>query len=151
MIKIFVLSLFVFVISFASINAQIRRTPKERAQMLKDQLSLTDSQTTKIENIYIAADKKFQESSQGNFDRSKFRAIMDSTNIELKTLLNDKQKDAFDKFIEERRGRMRGNKSNSTFELKIHLLYNRKKNEKESNYLQLNCSRITCVSLFLIY
>ncbi len=113
MFKVVVFSLFVFSISFASINAQTRRTPKERAQILKDQLSLTDSQTTKIENIYTAADKKFQESRQGNFDRTIFRALMDSTNTEIKKLLNDKQKDEFNKIIEERRGRMRGYKSNS--------------------------------------
>ena len=113
MFRILILSLFTISILFISLNAQNRRTPKERAQMLKDQLSLNDSQTTKIENIYTAANKKFQGSSQGNFDRSKFRAIMDSTNDEIKMLLNDKQKEAFDKIIEERRNRMRGNRSDS--------------------------------------
>ncbi len=113
MLRILSFSLLIFVISFASLNAQSRRSPKERAQMLKDSLSLSEEQTTKIENIYSASDKKFQESAQGNFDRTKFRAIMDSTNAEIKKLLNSKQKDAFNKLIEERRNRMRGNRSGS--------------------------------------
>lgn len=113
MFRMLVLTLFTISILFISLNAQNRRTPKERAQMLKDQLSLSDSQITKIENIYSTAEKKFQESRKGNFDRSKFRAIMDNTNTEIKALLNDKQKEAFDKIIEQRRNKMRGNRSNS--------------------------------------
>ena len=92
---------------------QPRRTPAERAKMLKEQLNLSDEQTAKVDSIYTQADAKFQEASQDGFDRAKFRAIMDNTNTEIKALLNDKQKEAFDKIIEQRRNKIRGNRSKS--------------------------------------
>ncbi len=105
---------FVMALLIASIvtNAQPRRTPEERAKLLKDQLNLTDEQTAKVDSLYTLADTKFQEASQNGFDRTKFRSIMDSTNTEIDKLLTDEQKDSFKKIIEERRNRMRGNRQN---------------------------------------
>ena len=91
---------------------QPRRTPAERAKMLKEQLNLSDEQTAKVDSIYTQADAKFQEASQDGFDRAKFRAIMDSTNSEIEKILTADQKDAFNKFIQERRNRMRRNRPN---------------------------------------
>jgi periplasmic protein CpxP/Spy len=104
------LSIIITMTALSVIIAQPRRTPSERAKMLKEQLNLTDDQTSKIENLYTAADKKFQNESQNGFDREKFRAVMDSTNMEIKSLLTDKQKDEFDKLLAERRNRMRRNR-----------------------------------------
>lgn len=98
--------------AFIVTNAQPRRTPSERAAALKEQLNLTDEQTAKVDSLYTDADTKFQEASQNGFDRTKFRAIMDSTNTEIAKILTDEQKDAFNKILVERRNRMRGNQSN---------------------------------------
>jgi protein CpxP len=97
--------------SLSMINAQPRRTPAERAKMLKEQLNLSDQQTAKVDSIYTEADTKFQAASQNGFDRTKFRAIMDTTNTEIEKILTSDQKDAFKKILEERRNRMRGNRS----------------------------------------
>ncbi len=113
MIRIFGYSIMIIMIVSVVTNAQPRRTPTEKAAALKEQLNLTDEQTSKVDSIYTAADKKFQEAFQGNFDRTKFRAIMDSTNIEIGKLLTDSQKDAFTKLIEERRNRMRRDNPNN--------------------------------------
>ena len=95
------------------INSQPRRTPAERAANLKEQLNLTDAQTAKIDTIYTKTDKKIQAAFENNFDRTQFRTIMDSTNAEITKLLTDKQKKAFEKFLEERRNRMRRMRQNS--------------------------------------
>lgn len=110
MIKVISFSVLIAFISLCVINAQPRRTPAERAKILKERLNLTDEQTSKVENIYTGADKKFQEASQNGFDREKFRAIMDSTNTDIEKILTDKQKEAFNKFLQERRSRMRRNR-----------------------------------------
>ena len=110
MIKIISLSVLVILFSLSVINAQPRRTPAERAIMLKEQLNLNDIQTAKVDSIYTEADKKFQDASQDGFDRAKFRAIMDSTNTEIEKILTPDQKDAFNKFLQERRNRMRRNR-----------------------------------------
>lgn len=99
-------------LSFSILNAQPRRTPAERAKMLKEQLNLSDEQTTKVDSIYTQADAKFKEASQDGFDRAKFREIMENTNSEIEKILTADQKDAFNKFLQERRNRMRRNRPN---------------------------------------
>jgi periplasmic protein CpxP/Spy len=105
-------SVIIIVMTFTVTNAQNRRTPEERAKMLKERLNLTDEQTSKVDSIYTESDKKFQDVSQNGFDRAQFRAIMDSTNSEIEKLLTDKQKDGFSKLLEERRNRMHRNNPN---------------------------------------
>ncbi len=107
-----VLSVLIVMVSLSILNAQPRRTPTERAKILKEQLKLSDEQTAKVDSIYIEADTKFKEASQDGFDRAKFRAIMDGTNSEIEKILTADQKDAFNKFIQERRNRMRRNRPN---------------------------------------
>lgn len=98
------------IISISVLNAQPRRrTPAERADTLKVHLKLTDAQTSKVEAIYKESDTKLQEAFQNGFDRDQFRAIMDTTNTKIEKLLTDKQKDAFNKLLQERRNRMRRN------------------------------------------
>ncbi len=105
---------FIFIIlllSVITLSAQPRRrTPAERAKALKEQLNLTDKQTAKVDSIYTVSDSKFQDAMQNGFDREKFRAIMDSTNSEISKLLTDKQKDAFNKILIDRRNRMQRNR-----------------------------------------
>ena len=111
--KVFGFSIIMLLMLSFVINSQPRRTPAERAANLKDQLSLTDEQTAKVDTIYTEADKKIQAAFQNNLDRTQFRAIMDSTNTEIEKLLTEKQKEAFKKFLEERRNRMRRMRQNS--------------------------------------
>jgi Spy/CpxP family protein refolding chaperone len=111
MLRIFGSLIIVILIASVISNAQPRRrTPAERAADLKEQLNLTDKQTAKIDSIYTISDTKFQDVMQNGFDRTKSRAIMDTTNAEISKLLTDKQKDAFNKLLEERRNRMRRNR-----------------------------------------
>lgn len=112
MIRIISFSALIVIMSLSISYTQPRRTPAERAKMLKEQLNLSDEQTAKVDSIYTQADAKFQEASQDGFDRAKFRAIMDSTNSEIEKILTADQKDAFNKFIQERRNRMRRNRPN---------------------------------------
>lgn len=106
--RILCLSIMILMIAFVASNAQPqRRTPEERAKMLKDSLNLSDKQTSQITDIYTASDAKFQEAMQNGFDREKFRAIMDTTNAEIEKLLTDTQKEKYQKMLEERRSRMR--------------------------------------------
>ena len=112
MIKIISVSALAVIFSLSVLNAQPRRTPAERAKVLKERLNLNDIQTAKVDSIYTEADKKFQDASQDGFDRTKFRAIMDSTNTEIEKILTPGQKDAFNKFLNERRNRMRRNQPN---------------------------------------
>jgi Spy/CpxP family protein refolding chaperone len=110
--RILSFSIMILMIALITSNAQPRRTPEERAKMLKDSLNLTDKQTSKIEAIYTASDPKFQEAFQNGFDREKFRSLMDSTNAEIEKVLTDKQNEKFQKLLEERRNRMRQNSPN---------------------------------------
>jgi Spy/CpxP family protein refolding chaperone len=97
----------IFISSVVS-NAQPRRTPVERARMLKEQLNLTDVQTAKVDSIYTAADKTLDQDSHGNFDRAKFRSIMDETHKDIEKILTKEQNEKYQKLIQERRSRMRG-------------------------------------------
>ena len=112
MIKIISVSALAVIFSLSVLNAQPRRTPAERAKVLKERLNLNDIQTAKVDSIYTEADTKFQDASQDGFNRAKFRAIMDSTNTEIEKILTPDQKDAFNKFLQERRKRMRRNRPN---------------------------------------
>ena len=112
MIRIVSFSIITVIMSLSILNAQPRRrTPEQRANMLKQQLNLSDQQTAKVDSIYTEADTKIQAVMQNGFDRTKFRAIMDSTNTEITKILTADQKEAFSKLLEERRNRMRGPRS----------------------------------------
>jgi hypothetical protein len=112
MIRMVSLSALIIIVILSISNAQPRRTPEDRAKMLKERLNFSDEQTAKVDSIYTQADAKFQEASQDGFNRAKFRAIMDNTNKEIEKILTADQKDAFNKFLQERRNRMRRNQPN---------------------------------------
>lgn len=94
-------------------TAQNRMSPKERLKMLNERLNLTEEQSVKIEKIFKASDEEIQKLRESeNPDRAEFRKIMDHTNQEILTVLNEKQKTEYNKMLEERRNRWRRNSDN---------------------------------------
>lgn len=89
-----------------SIYAQPRITPQERLKMLNERLNLTEEQSVKIEKILNASDGEIQKLRESeNPDKTQFRKIMEHTNQEILTVLNEKQKTEYNKMLEERRNR----------------------------------------------
>jgi Spy/CpxP family protein refolding chaperone len=79
-------------------------------QMTKD-LNLTADQQTKIKPILDAQQQKMQDLRNDNSGdrqsmRGKMRQIQDDTNMQIRNLLDDKQKETFDKQEQERQQRM---------------------------------------------
>jgi Spy/CpxP family protein refolding chaperone len=102
-----------FLIISVSINAQPRITPKERLKMLNERLNLTEEQSVKIEKILKTSDEEIQKLRESEKpDRTEFRKIMDHTNQEIMTVLNEKQKTEYNKMLEERRNRWRKSSNN---------------------------------------
>jgi len=100
-----ILSFAVFTFSL-SVHAQGRFTPQERVKMLKDKLTLTDEQSAKIEKILTKSDEDMKNlRSSESPDRGAFMKIRQNTDQEILKVLNDKQKNEFNKMIEERRNR----------------------------------------------
>lgn len=100
-------------IVFVTLNAQPRFTPRERLKMMNERLNLNEEQSSKIEKILNTADEEIQKHRESdNPDRTEFRKIMDHTNREILTVLNEKQKTEYNKMLEERRNRWRRNSDN---------------------------------------
>lgn len=100
-------------VSFA--QGGMRRSPEEQAKQLKEQLKLTDDQTTKVTAI-LQTQAKSRDSifNAANGDRQAMmqamRPLMESTNTKIQAVLTDEQKAAYKKWMEERRERMRQNR-----------------------------------------
>lgn len=91
-----------------SLHAQPRFTPQERLKMLNDRLNLTEEQSVKIENILKTSDEEIQKLRESqSADRTEFRKVMDHTNQEILSILNERQKTEYNKMLEERRNRRR--------------------------------------------
>ena len=90
----------------------MQRSPAEQAKQLQTQLNLSDDQTAKVTAIYTAqAAKRDSVMKAANGDRSAMRSammpLMKATNDQIKSILTDDQKKAYDKMLEERMQRMR--------------------------------------------
>jgi len=107
--------------SKTGMNHPPRMDPSERIAQetnhLKETLSLTDDQTTKVKDIYTKymeqrreAFEKARESGE-QMDRDEMRKQMTETmtqeNNEIKAVLTDDQKVKFDQYIKEREERMK--------------------------------------------
>ena len=108
---------FFFVLLFltaSSVCAQpMMRTPAERAQQLKERLSLTEEQTIAVEIIFEERQKETKaklDSLMG--DREAMRAFMTgqaaTTDKEIEELLNEDQKKKYEELKKERRERRGG-------------------------------------------
>jgi hypothetical protein len=95
------------IIAFSlSVYAQGRFTPQERLKMLKDRLSLTDEQSSKVEKILLKSDEDMKKlRANDNPDREAFMKIRDNADQEIQKVLNEKQKTEYNKMLEERRNR----------------------------------------------
>ena len=107
-----------FVVSMVSLSkaqgggGRMQRSPAEQAKQLQTQLNLSDDQTAKVTAIYTAqAAKRDSVMKAANGDRSAMRSammpLMKATNDQIKSILTDDQKKAYDKMLEERMQRIR--------------------------------------------
>ncbi|HEY5614793.1 MAG TPA: hypothetical protein VIL52_02145 [Bacteroidota bacterium] len=88
------------------------RSPEERANQLKEQLALTDSQTVKVTKIFQDGQKKMQEMMGSNMgDREAMRASLAtmtaSQDTLIEKLLTKEQLAKFEALRKERQQRMR--------------------------------------------
>lgn len=96
-----------------SLYAQPRLTPQEKLKKLNERLNLSEEQSVKIEKILKTSDEEIQKLRESqNPDRSEFRKVMDHTNQEILSILNENQKAKYNKMLEERRNRWRRNSDN---------------------------------------
>ena len=88
----------------------MRRTPKERAAMLKEQLSLSDSQVVIVTKIYEVSDtlmRKIFESAGDNREavRDTMMAIRKKIDDQVVALLNEEQKKKYAEIQKQRENR----------------------------------------------
>ncbi|HUL44977.1 MAG TPA: hypothetical protein VLY03_11555 [Bacteroidota bacterium] len=91
---------------------RVRQTPQDRAQHLKDLLSLTDDQTASVQAIYEKADVDMKAAADsakatGASMRNVMRGINARTNASINQLLTDDQKSKFAEF-QKKRGESQG-------------------------------------------
>lgn len=92
---------------FAGLSAQGRFTVQDRVKMLQERLSLTDSQTAKVDSILTAATEKMKNIEAAGPDRRMaMHEIFSSADKEIEKILNDDQLAEFKKMQSQRRGRM---------------------------------------------
>lgn len=104
------------IISFALIaglNAQGRMSMEDRVKELKHVLALSDSQSVMVDSIYANAGEKMKNvDASGQDRRTAMRQIMDDVNTQVESILTPEQKDKYEKYIAERRDRMRNRPPN---------------------------------------
>ena len=86
-------------------------SPDDRLKQMTKDLNLTADQQTKIKPILEAQQQKMQDLRNDNTGdrqsmRGKMRQIQEDTNMQIRDLLDDKQKETFDKQEQERQQRM---------------------------------------------
>jgi hypothetical protein len=102
-----ILPLMMLVLSVTAL-AQMRMDPAERTKELKEQLKLTDDQAAKVQKIYEEAQSEAMaqmgESGGSRGERrGAMQSIMTKAHEKVILLLNDEQKEAYQKIIDERR------------------------------------------------
>jgi Spy/CpxP family protein refolding chaperone len=90
---------------------RMRMSPEEQAKALKDSLSLTDDQTTKITTILKDAREETTALMSQNKDdrdamRSSMQATQKKTDTKIKAVLTEEQVKKYDALINARRARM---------------------------------------------
>lgn len=97
-----------FVVIFAvNIFAQPRFDPKEQLKDLKEKLNLSEDQSKEVETILVDMTeemKKLREDNTGSREEMfpKMMKIREDANKKIENVLNDDQKKAFKKYLEER-------------------------------------------------
>ena len=111
-----IVGLMISLSSFVANAQRVQQTPQNRAQHLKESLSLTDEQTAQVQTIYENSQKEMSalsDSLKGNGKsmRQGRRDIMDKANKQIEQILTDDQKTKFaelKKTRTESQPRMRG-------------------------------------------
>jgi protein CpxP len=90
-------------------------SPDDQLKRLTKELDLTADQQSKIKPILVDTQKKIEDvrdNSSGDRQamREKLMQIRQDNNTQIKALLNDSQKDKFDKIQEQREDRAGGNR-----------------------------------------
>jgi Spy/CpxP family protein refolding chaperone len=90
---------------------RMRMSPEEQAKVLKDSLSLTDEQTTKITTILKDAREETTTLMSQNKDdrdamRSSMQAMQKKTDTQIKAVLTEEQTKKYDALIKARRAHM---------------------------------------------
>ncbi len=112
--KILLMCTFVLGISAVSFaQGRMQRSPEEQAKQLKEEVKLSDEQTTKVTAVFTAQAKTRDSiRTASNGDRQAMmqamRPMMESTNAKLKAILTPEQYAAYEKAMAERRQRMGG-------------------------------------------
>ena len=109
--KIIILAIGVILTAGSVLAQQPRRggrqfSTKDRVEMLKKELKLSDEQTEQVTVIYDEFQKKMNAGEKK--DRQQMRGEMDSLNMKVEQILNDEQKEAYKKLQERRQERQRG-------------------------------------------
>jgi hypothetical protein len=111
-ISLFVL-LAMFVFSTASFS-QGRMSAKDQVKALTERLKLTPDQATKVDSILTATQAQVKQLFQsGTTDRTAIRKIMENSNTEITKLLDDKQKEEYQKMLDERKAKMQERRKNN--------------------------------------
>jgi periplasmic protein CpxP/Spy len=96
----------ILLIGCITINAQMMRTPGERAKDLQKQLNLTDAQEVKIESYYIDLDTRIKniiDKNNGNMEKARevIKQEFDKTQKQIEKILTAQQKEKYNKLNEE--------------------------------------------------
>jgi len=110
--SIALLSLIFFIVSL-SVFAQLRFTPQERLNLLKEKQNLTVEQSASVEEILVKSDEEMKTlRNNENSDRTEFRKIMENSNQEILKVLNEKQKIVYNAMLDERKNRQQQKSNN---------------------------------------
>ncbi len=98
-------------VSFA--QGRMQRSPEEQTKQLKEEVKLSDEQSTKVLAVFTAQAKTRDSiRTASNGDRQAMmqamRPMMESTNAKLKAILTPEQYATYEKAMAERRQRMGG-------------------------------------------
>jgi len=100
---VLLVSILVFTFLATYTNAQMMKSPEERAKELRQNLNLTNEQTEIVEQIYENADNEFRNRIQGSGNRDQMKtamnALMNDTDAKVLKILNDEQKVIYDSII----------------------------------------------------
>ena len=113
--KAFLFSLVLTVILSLDSFAQPRFNLEDKLKNLREELELTDSQAVSIEKILREQFDELQE-LRDSFDgdrhkmMTQMRSLRDVTDERIKGILNNQQQKQYEKFVEENRKKMRGNR-----------------------------------------
>ena len=108
--KISFILLLIMVFLASNIYAQPRLSVEEEVERLTNDLDLSEEQTNQIEKILTDSRDKADKFRDSGLDRREMmmqmRDIMDETNDEIESILNDEQAEKFREIVEKRKEEM---------------------------------------------